>query len=169
MSSAGTVPPGSKRRLLIVYHTQFGATRQMAEAACRGARAIDEVETTLMHASQAVVDDLLNCDALLVATSENFGSLSGMVKDFFERVYYPCEGKVDGKPYTVLVCASNDGAGAMMHTDRIATGLHLAKANPGLIYKSGLIAQAHAVPEATLAACAEIGGTLAAGIAAGIF
>src|SRR5213594_4001501 len=103
------------KRLLIVYHTQFGGTAQMAEAALGGARQIDDVESILKRA-----DDMLHCDALIIATSENFGSLSGMVKDFLERVYYPCEGKVEGKPYTVLVCASNDGAGAMMQTDRIA-------------------------------------------------
>jgi len=157
------------KRLLIVYHTQFGATAQMAEAACSGARDIDDVATVLKRAADAGVDDVLRCDALLIATSENFGSLSGMVKDFLERVYYPCEGKVEGKPYSVLVCASNDGAGAMLQTDRIATGLRLRKVHPGIIYKSGLVAQAHIVPETTLRRCAEIGATLAAGLAAGIY
>ena len=157
------------KRLLIVYHTQFGGTAQMAEAALGGARQLDDVESVLKHAADAGVDDLLRCDALVIATSENFGSLSGMVKDFLERVYYPCEGKVEGKPYTVLVCASNDGTGAMLQTDRIATGLRLHKVHPGTIYRSGLIAQAHTLPEATLGLCAEIGATLAAGLSAGIF
>ncbi len=157
------------KRLLIVFHTQFGGTAQMAEAAAGGARRIDDVETVVKHAADAGIDDLLHCDALLIATSENFGSLSGMVKDFLERVYYPCEDKVEGKPYSVLVCAGNDGAGAMLQTDRIATGLRLRKVHPGTIYRSGLVAQAHRVPDATLEICAEIGGTLAAGLSGGIF
>ena len=157
------------KRLLIVYHTQFGGTAQMADAGCRGAREIEDVDTVLKRAADAGVDDVMQCDALLVATSENFGSLSGMVKDFLERIYYPCEGRIEGKPYSVLVCASNDGAGAMLQTDRIATGLRLRKVHPGTIYKSGLVAQAHAVPEATLRICAEIGATLAAGLASGIW
>ncbi len=169
MRSASDFPSLTRRRLLIVYHSQFGATRQMAEAAYQGGRAIADADTIIAEAAEADVDAMLRCAALLVATPENFGSLSGMVKDFFERVYYPCEGKVDGKAYSVLVCASNDGAGAMMQTDRIATGLRLSKVHPGLIYRSGVIAQAHAVPEPTLRSCAEIGGTLAAGIAAGIY
>jgi multimeric flavodoxin WrbA len=169
MDPADAALPNVRRRLLIVYHTQFGATAQLAAAAYRGACEIAEADTVLLRAAEAGVDDLLRCDALLVATSENFGSLSGMVKDFFERVYYPCEGRVDGKPYSVIVCAGNDGSGAMMHTDRIATGLRLSKVHPGLVCKSGLVAQPHTVPAATLAACAELGGTLAAGIAAGIF
>jgi multimeric flavodoxin WrbA len=157
------------KRLLIVYHTQFGGTAQLAEAAAEGARQIDDVETVLMRAADAGVEDLLRCDALIIATSENFGSLSGMVKDFLERVYYPCETKVEGRPYTVLVCASNDGAGAMLQTDRIATGLRLRKVHPGTIYRSGLVARAHEVPQATRALCREIGGTLAAGLSGGIF
>jgi multimeric flavodoxin WrbA len=157
------------KRLLIVYHTQFGGTAQLAEAAAEGARQIDDVETVLMRAADAGVEDLLRCDALIIATSENFGSLSGMVKDFLERVYYPCETKVEGKPYTVLVCASNDGAGAMLQTDRIATGLRLRKVHPGTIYRSGLVARTHEVPRATRALCREIGGTLAAGLSGGIF
>jgi hypothetical protein len=92
-----------------------------------------------------------------------------MVKDFLERVYYPCEGKVEGKPYTVLVCASNDGGGAMLQTDRIATGLRLRKIHSGTIYRSGIVAQAHPVPDAALRECAEIGATLAAGLSAGIY
>jgi len=157
------------KRLLIVYHTQFGGTELMARAAADGARAVNDVETIVKRASDAGVADLLGCDALVIATSENFGSLSGMVKDFLERVYYPCEAKVDGKPYTVLVCASNDGSGAMLQTDRIATGLRLRKIHPGTIYRSGIVAQAHPVPDATLRECAEIGATLAAGLSAGIY
>ena len=157
------------KRLVIVYHTQFGGTAQMAEAAYRGARTIDDVETVLKRASDAGVADVMHCDALLVATSENFGSLSGMVKDFLERIYYPCEGKVEGKAYSVIVCAGTDGIGAMFQTDRIATGLRLRKVHPGTIYKSGLTAQPHIVPDATLAICSEIGATLAAGLAAGLW
>ena len=131
------------KRLLIVWHSQFGGTAQMAQAARDGAATIADVEVVYRAASEAGVADLLQCDALLIATSENFGSLAGMTKDFLERVYYPCEDKVAGKPYSVLVCASNDGTGAMFQTDRIATGLKLAKVHPGVIYKSGLVAQSH--------------------------
>ena len=69
----------------------------------------------------------------------------------------------------MLVCAGNDGAGAMLQTDRIATGLKLRKVLPGIVYKSGVTAQAHVVPADVLAQCAELGATLAAGIAVGVF
>lgn len=157
------------KRLLIVWHSQFGGTAQMAAAARDGARATGEVDVRYLRAQEAGVDDLLGCDGLLVATSENFGSLAGMTKDFFERVYYPCEHAVEGKPYTVIVCAGTDGAGAMFQTDRIATGLRLRKALPGLIHKSGNTARPQVVPADVLDACREVGATLAAGIATGVF
>jgi len=155
--------------LLIVWHSQFGGTAQMAAAARDGACTIEEVAVELREARDAGVADLLRCNALLVATSENFGSLAGMTKDFFERVYYPCEHRVAGKPYSVIVCAGNDGAGAMFQTDRIATGLKLRKVLPGIVHRSGITAQAHVVPAHVLAQCAELGATLAAGLFAGIY
>jgi multimeric flavodoxin WrbA len=115
------------------------------------------------------VADLVAAQALLVATSENFGGMAGMVKDFLERVYYPCEGRLEGRAYAVLVCAGTDGSGAMRDLDRVATGLRLHKVHPGLIHKSGLTAQPVTIPADVLARCHEIGATLAAGLAAGIY
>ncbi len=141
----------------------------MAQAARDGASDVEDVDVVWKRAQDAGVNDLLACSALLVATSENFGSLSGMTKDFFERVFYPCEHAVEGKPYTVIVCAGNDGAGAMLHTDRIATGLSLRKVLPGIVWKSGVTAKPQLVPPEVLAQCRELGATLAAGLAAGIY
>jgi multimeric flavodoxin WrbA len=157
------------KRLLIVYHSQFGGTAQMAAAAFEGARSIDHVDTAIERAASVGADAVLAADALLIASSENFGGMAGMVKDFLERVYYPCEGRLAGRPYTVLVCAGTDGTGAMREIDRVATGLRLSKVLPGLVYKSGLTAQAQTVPPEVLAGCREIGATLAAGISAGVY
>jgi multimeric flavodoxin WrbA len=128
-----------------------------------------DVDSTLKHAADAGIEDMVAADAIIIATSENFGGMAGMVKDFLERIYYPCEGRLEGRPYTVLVCAGTDGTGAMLQVDRVATGLRLAKVHPGLIYKSGLTAQAQTIPADILAQCAEVGATLAAGLSAGIY
>lgn len=157
------------KQLLIVWHSQFGGTAQMAAAARDGALGVGDMAVVFRRAQDAGIADLLRCDGLLVATSENFGSLAGMTKDFFERVFYPCEHRVEGKPYTVIVCAGSDGTGAMVQTDRIATGLRLRKVLPGIVYKSGLTAQPQAIPPDVLAQCTELGATLAAGLAAGIY
>jgi len=157
------------KRLLIVYHTQFGGTAQMAEAAFAGARSIADVDTVFRRAATAGVADLDGANALLIATSENFGGMAGMIKDFLERIYYPCEGRLEGRPYAALVCAGTDGTGAMREVDRVATGLRLHKVHPGLIHRSGLTARPVVIPDVVLAQCREIGATLAAGLAAGIY
>jgi NAD(P)H-dependent FMN reductase len=157
------------KRLLIVYHTQFGGTAQMAEAAFGGARSIDDVDSHLKRAADAGVADLVAADGLVLVTSENFGGMAGMVKDFLERVYYPCEGRLEGRPYVALVCAGTDGTGAMREVDRVATGLRLHKVHPGLIHTSGHTARPVIIPDDVLATCREIGATLAAGLAAGIY
>lgn len=157
------------KKLLLVWHSQFGGTAQMAAAARAGAGAVDGIDVLFREARAAEAVDLRACDAMLVATSENFGAVAGMTKDFFERVFYPCEHDVAGKPYAVIVCAATDGTGAMRDIDRIATGLRMKKVLPGVTYKSGITARAHVVPTPVLDACATLAATLAAGVVEGIY
>ena len=126
------------KRLLIVYHTQFGGTAQMANAAFDGAR-FDRgaSDTVLRRAADADVGQFLAADALLIATVENFGGMAGMVKDFLERVYYPCEGRLEGRPYAAIVCAGTDGTGAVRDVERVATGLRLRRVHPGRRLSAG--------------------------------
>ncbi|MFO1398580.1 MAG: flavodoxin family protein [Burkholderiales bacterium] len=157
------------KKLLLVWHSQFGGTAQMAAAARDGAAAIDGIEVAFVTAKDAGAADLRACDGLLVATSENFGSLAGVTKDFFERVFYPCEHDVAGRPYSVIVCAGTDGTGAMRDVDRIATGLRMKKVLPGVTFRSGITAQPQTIPADVLDACATLGATLAAGIVEGLY
>ena len=87
------------KRLLIVQHTQSGNTGRLAAAVHEGAQRVAETETRLLRAFDAGTADLLACDGLLLGTPENFGYMSGALKDFFDRTYYPCEGKLVGLPY----------------------------------------------------------------------
>ena len=157
------------KRLLIVWHTQFGGTAQLADAVLEGARSIDDVASVAQRAHATGVDDVLAADAYLWGCSENFGGIAGMLKDFLERIYYPCEGQLDGRAWSAFVCAGNDGRGAMQALDRIATGLALRKVHPGLVHLSGEVARAQRVPEPMLAQCRDLGATMAAGLSAGLW
>ena len=150
------------KKLLIVYHTQGSRTTELAEAALAGARSIEETETTLKRAFDTTAEDLLAADAILFGTPENFGYMSGALKDLFDRTFYPCESKVDGKPYAVFVCAGNDGTGAVFNIDRICTGLKLKKVCEPLIARK-------VNTPAVVEQARELGATLAAGIAFGVF
>jgi len=92
-------------RILIVYHSQTGNTERMAGAVEQGAASIEETEVILKKAKDASLEDLLGCDGLVIGTPENFGYMSGAVKDFFDRTFYPAEGKVFRKPYVVFISA----------------------------------------------------------------
>ena len=111
-----------RKRLLIVYHTQSGNTGRLAAAVLRGAQRVAEVDSVMKRAFDAGSEDLLGCDALLLGTPENFGYMSGALKDFFDRTYYPCEGRLTGLPFAVFVSAGNDGTGAVREIGRIANG-----------------------------------------------
>lgn len=157
------------RRLLIVWHTQFGGTGQMAVAAMAGAGTIAGVQTVAKRAHEAGVADVLDADALLLGCSENFGGMAGMLKDFLERVYYPCEGKLDGRAWSHFVCCGNDGTGAVRGMERVATGLRLRKVHPGVLWRGGRTDGTQVVPEEVLAQCHELGATLAMGLAEGLW
>jgi len=155
------------KTLLIVYHTHGVKTATMAEAVERGARralaeaqAQGDVRVVVKRCADAGPEDLLGADAVLLGTPENFGYMSGMMKDFLERVFYPCEGRVEGRPYAVFVGAGQDGSGAVTSVERIVTGLRLRKAHAGVIGLKEL------TPE-VIERCEELGATFAAGLAVG--
>ncbi len=150
------------KRLLLLYHSQGGRTAALAEAALAGARREAAVETLPKRAGEATLEDLLACHGLLIGTPENFGTMSGMVKDFFDRTYYPAEGRTVGLPYALFISAGNDGSGAAREIGRIATGYGWKRVT------EPVIARGEPTP-ADLAACGELGEALASGIALGIF
>jgi multimeric flavodoxin WrbA len=150
------------RHLLIVYHSQTGHTRTMARAVSRGARRVPEVETRVRMALRAGLDDLLWAHGLLLGTPENFGYMSGALKNFLDRTYYPAQGLVEGLPYAVFISAGNDGAGALTSIERIARGYPLKSVCDPIIARGEL------TPE-ILQACEELGETMATGVAWGIF
>jgi multimeric flavodoxin WrbA len=152
------------KHLLIVYHSQTGHTEAMAEAVLRGARTgeADGVETRMLRAADAGPDDLLWSDGLILGTPENFGYMSGAMKDFLDRTYYPCEGKVESLPYAIFVSAGNDGSGAIGSIQRIARGYPLRAVQEPILARGD-------TTEAVLASCEELGMAMAAGLEMGVF
>lgn len=162
------------KRLLIVWHSRTGAARGMAEAAARGASGEAGVETVMLAADAAGPDDLLAADGYLFACPENLAALSGAMKEFFDRNYYPVLERLNGRPYAMLIAAGSDGTGAQRQMARIATGWRLkAIAEPLIICTQAQATDAilapKTVPDADLARCAELGAVLAAGLAMGVF
>jgi multimeric flavodoxin WrbA len=160
--------------MLIVWHSLTGGSWQMADAAAAAARGEPEVEVRSQRATDTTADDVLAADGYLFVTPENLATMAGLMKDFFDRIYYPVLDRANGRPYAILICAGTDGTGAARQIQRIATGLRLKEIAPPTIVITGAqtpeaILAPKSIPAADLARCAEIGAGLAAGLASGIF
>src|SRR3954452_23799199 len=122
------------KSLLIVWHSRTGGARQMAEGARSGAATETDVCVRLVAAAEAGSEDVLAADGYLFVTPENLAALAGLMKDFFDRTYYPALDRINGRPYAALICAGSDGENAARQIARIATGWRLrAVAEPVIV------------------------------------
>lgn len=158
--------------LLILWHSRTGAARALAEAAYRGAAA--EAPARLLAAEHAAADDLLAASGYVFACPENLGTMTGAMKEFFDRCYYPLLGQIEGRAYVTIITAGSDGSGAQTQLERIVTGWRLRRIADGLIVNLGAqtpkeILAPKTVPAASLQKCHELGQAMAAGLTLGVF
>jgi len=158
--------------LAIVWHSRTGAARAMAEAAYAGARG--EGAARLIPAAEAQPEAMLAAAGYLFACPENLATMSGAMKEFFDRCYYPLLGRIEGRAYATLIAAGSDGSGAQRQLDRIALGWRLKRVAEPIVVNTAAqtpqaILAAKTVGEADLARCRELGAALAAGLAIGAF
>ena len=159
------------KTLLIVWHSRTGGAIAMAQAA---AAAASEITIRLLPAAEATPPDILAAHGYIFAAPENLAGLSGPMKDFFDRCYYPVLDRIAGRPYAAMICAGSDGTGALRQLTRITTGWRLrAIAEPIIIITHAQTPEAIAAPKiispTDLARCADLGAGFAAGLAIGIF
>ncbi len=152
------------KRLLIIANTPSTNTKALVDAAIRGATHpdIDHVDVYCIPPLQAEASDVLDCHGIIIGTTENFGYMSGEVKDFFDRIYYPCLEKTEGLPYSCYIRAGLDGTGTQIAIKKIISGLKWSQAQPIEIYKGDFTNDFIQRVE-TLAM------TMSAGVEAGVF
>ena len=154
----------ANKNLLIVVHAPSPNTEKLLNAIVRGAAdtETDGLEINYRSPFQTGADDVLAADALILGTTENLGYMSGALKDFFDRIYYPCLEKTQGLPYALYIRAGNDGTGTRRAVESITTGLRWRPVQEPLTlrgkFQEGFIDQ-----------CKELGMIMAAGIEAGVF
>ena len=158
--------------LLIIWHSRTGASKVMAEAAAAAAR--NECTVQLVAAEEAEAADLIAASGYIFVCPENLASMTGAMKEFFDRHYYPVLGRIEGRPYAAMVAAGSDGQGAVRQIERIATGWRLKPVAPPLIVCTHTQTPSAILAPKTIAAdelarCAELGSALAAGLALGVF
>ncbi|OZG72137.1 flavodoxin [Hahella sp. CCB-MM4] len=151
-------------QLLVVAHAPSANTRRMLDAVLEGARHpdIEAVEVRWVPPLEAGPEDVFACDAIILGTTENLGYMSGALKDFFDRIYYPCLEERQGLPYALYIRAGHDGTGTRRGVETIITGLKWRACRDPLICRGEF-------QEEFLEQCRELGMYMAAGLDAGIF
>jgi len=154
----------ASKRLLIVAHCPSPNTQALRDAVLRGARSpdVEGVEVVVKPPLEAGPDDVLAAQAVILGTPENLGYMSGALKDFFDRVYYPCLERTQGMPYALFVRAGHDGTGTCRAVATITTGLRWRAVQEPLVCRGPF-------REDFAASCEELGLLMAAGLEAGIF
>ena len=153
------------KRLLIVAHIPSPNTLALRDAVVRGAghEDISGIELVVRTPFEAGPEVVLNADGIILGTTENLGYMSGALKDFFDRIYYPCLEKKQGLPYGLYIRAGHDGTGTKRAVESIVTGLRWNS-----VQEEALICRGQYQQE-FMGQCEELGMLMAAGLEAGIF
>lgn len=153
---------GADKVLLIVYHSQSGNTEQLAAAVEAGALRVRGMAVKRMKATTVTCEDLQTCRCLVICSPEYFGYMAGAVKDLFDRTYEKVREQMVGKSYALVICAGNDGTGALNSIERIIAGYKLRRVQDPIMSRGSISAP-------VLEECLNLGQTLAAGVDLGIY
>lgn len=147
------------RTLLVVCASRTGSNARLVDAFVEGTRTegIEGVTTRVLEPLDAGPKDVLTADLVVLAAPPRLGMIAGLMKDFLERIYYPCLEETVGKPCALMFKGDTDATGALDQTERILTGLGWRQVQPPLI----VIGQ---ITDADLVAATELGATLAGGL-----
>ena len=160
----------NSKTLLIVWHSRTGTARAMADAAMEEA----SMTARLLRAEETQPGDLLDAGGYLFICPENLASMTGMMKEMFDRCYYPVLGRLEGRPFATAIAAGSDGEGAQRQMDRIAKGWRLKRVAEPLIVNTDAQTPKEILAEKTvcneeLTACRDLCAALAEGLRQGVF
>jgi multimeric flavodoxin WrbA len=154
----------TKKTIQIVAHSPSKNMEDMRQSIVKGAQSCNLKNIKILCSSPFDIsaNDVLRSDGIILGTTENFGYMNGALKDFFERIYYPCQGLMEGRPYMLFVRAGNDGVGAKKSVEAIAMGLKWRKIQEPLICRGPWNLD-------FLISCEELGKSMALGLDMGIY
>lgn len=157
-----TAMPAHKR-LLVIAHAPSANTQKMLEAVIQGTlnSEIRNVQVQSLPPLETRPDDIMAADAVILGTTENLGYMAGLMKDMFDRCYYPCLEKTEGLSFAYYVRAGHDGTGTRRAVESITSGLRWRLVQDPLICRGNF-------DTAFLDQCEELGLAMAASLEAGI-
>ena len=151
-----------------------GGSQSLAKACYNGARRAQGVDVQMLNAADAGAEHMLAADGYIFVFPENLAAISGGMKSFFDRCYYPCLGALNGRPYAMIVCAGSDGRNAVAQAERIAMGWRLRQILPSVIVcthaqTQEAILAPKTIDSADLIAAEEMGEQIAVGLQMGVY
>jgi len=152
-----------KKQLLFIAHAPSENVQKLVAAVIKGASHADisDVEIRYIPPLEAQAKDILSAQAVILGTTENLGYMSGLMKDLFDRCYYPCLDKTQGLPFTFFIRAGHDGTGTHRAIETITTGLRWRLVQEPLICRGDFQTQ-------FIEQCENLGLSMAASLDAGI-
>ena len=166
--------PPAVAHIAIVHASMTGGSAQLAAAAAAGVRSVAGATLSDRAADEADPETIAAADGVIFAFPENLAAIAGTMKAFIDRAYYPLLGRIEGRPYGLIVCAGSDGDNAVRQFERIATGWRLRPVAPPLVILTHAqtpeaILAPKTIGKPDLARARELGQALAEGLAMGIF
>lgn len=155
---------GVAKRLLLIAHAPSPNTARLRDAVAQGARHpdIDGVDIAVQTPFDTVPQDIIGVGAVILGTTENLGYMSGALKDFFDRCYYPCQDTAQGMPYALYIRAGLDGTGTRRAVESITGGMGWRAVHDPVLCKGDW-------QDSFVADCTSLGTFMAAGLEGGIF
>lgn len=166
----------SDKYILIIWDSMTGGSKAMGLAAMRGAASIPSFAhgIKLLHADDVCIDDMLQASGYIFTFPERLAAISGPMKSFFDRCYYPCLGPIEARPYAMMICAGSDGENALRQGMRICKGWRLKQIDENFIICTQAQSQEEIMADKIIDAddlqkCFDRGAAMAAGLDMGIF
>lgn len=153
----------TKKNLLIIAHAPSDNTQRMLQAILKGANHTDltEINVSYLAPLDTKASDIMSANAIIIGTTENLGSMAGLIKDVFDRCYNDCLDHTQGLSFCFYIRAGHDGTGTRRAIETITTGLRWKLVQEPLICKGEF-------NEDFITQCEALGLTMAASLDAGI-
>lgn len=106
--------------VLVLYYSQDGSTKKMADHVAEGASGIPGIEVVVKSVDEASRDDIYWCDGVAVGSPTHLGTVSAKMKEFWEDLL-PDWQKIDGKIGCAFSSEGGWGGGAELTCQSLLT------------------------------------------------
>jgi NAD(P)H dehydrogenase (quinone) len=116
-------------RILVMYHSEGGNTKIMAELVVEGARSVPDTEVRLKSVDDTTADDLVWCDGIAVGSPTHMGTIAWQMKKWWDTVAQPLWYSIEGK----IGCAFSSSGGTGGGSELTCLALQIVLMNYGLL------------------------------------